>query len=140
MGNTNLDSEGVEDNVYFGFSTVSVNPGWRTSKGWVAEAVMNASIKFEPARTDVKERFIDTLTNRYTLSDRALFLLYHDLGSNERYLQWPTKLKEAPSISNSKEDDITNEIPPQLWIEQVPKTLSPVPWSQLFHPWWILMF
>lgn len=78
MGNTNLNSENAEDNVFFGFSTVSVDPGWRTSKGWVAEAVMNAEVVYQPARWVVLERFASN--NPMGLKTNVLARLFKDMG------------------------------------------------------------
>lgn len=51
MGSTNKDD--LMDNVYFGFISVSVSPGWRTSRGWEAEVTMAAEIDYTEARMEV---------------------------------------------------------------------------------------
>jgi hypothetical protein len=68
MGSTNLSAENAEDNVFFGFSTVSVNPGWRTTKGWVAEAIMTAEVSYQCARESVLDRYVNAYANSSPLT------------------------------------------------------------------------
>lgn len=63
MGNTNSAKDSAEDNLFFGLTTVSVNPGWRTKKGWAAEVVMNAETYYTPARLVVVQKVFDRITN-----------------------------------------------------------------------------
>lgn len=72
MGNTNLNSDSAEDNLYFGLSTVSVNPGWRTEKGWAAEVMMSAEITYTTGRLAVACREFDRVTGNSFDATKAI--------------------------------------------------------------------
>ena len=45
--------------VLFGVSMVSVNPGWRTKKGYAADIAVTCQYSYQPARRQVVQRFIE---------------------------------------------------------------------------------
>lgn len=81
LGNTNLSKESPQDNLYFGLSTVSVNPGWRTTKGWAGEVLMTAEVFYTTARLEVVRRVYDRVTG-VNFDSNIATKLYRQYGGN----------------------------------------------------------
>ncbi len=126
MGSTNASSD-AEDNILPGFSTVSVDPGWRTKKGWVAEAIMTAEIEYVPARDVVLKRVFDTYTNpvfraQMYLSYGSLILSNDDsaLALATNYLSRTNEQLSIEDFARSfvvtnKDIEITNSVTNLVW-------------------------
>jgi hypothetical protein len=72
LGSTNASSDAA-DNIYFGLSTVSVSPGWRTSKGWAAEVIMSADVTWTNARLAVIKRVFNIAS---TINKARMYYTY----------------------------------------------------------------
>ena len=58
MGNPGIAAKFNDKRILFGVSTVSVNPGWRTSKNYAANVAITVQYKWEPARPAIMSEFI----------------------------------------------------------------------------------
>jgi hypothetical protein len=70
FGNPGLGAEFRDKKVLFGAVTVSVQPGWRTQKGFAADITMNVSYKWESARPSVLDQYINDPRVPKRLRDR----------------------------------------------------------------------
>ncbi len=59
LGNSQLFGNFLYSEVYFGLTTVSVNPGWRTKTDWAAEVTVAAELDFHHARRETIQRVLD---------------------------------------------------------------------------------
>jgi len=47
LGEPEAREQFVNKNVLIGLTTVSVNPGWRTQKGWEGDVLVRADLEFK---------------------------------------------------------------------------------------------
>src|SRR5262249_36150062 len=59
IGNSSLFGNFIDSEIYFGMTTVSVNPGWRTSKGWAGEVNVTTELEFKEARRETVVRLLN---------------------------------------------------------------------------------
>lgn len=59
LGNSSLYSNFINSELYFGLTTVSVNPGWRTKTDWAGEVSVSADFDFQVARRETILRVLN---------------------------------------------------------------------------------
>lgn len=59
LGNPALAGEFKDKRIMFGVCTVSVQPGWRTKKGYAADVSTLATYKYVPARPSVVDQYLN---------------------------------------------------------------------------------
>lgn len=59
LGNSSLYSNFINSELYFGLTTVSVNPGWRTKTDWAGEVSVSAEFDFQFARRETILRVLN---------------------------------------------------------------------------------
>jgi Fibronectin type III domain len=123
MGNPQLSQAFHNKRILFGVCTVSVNPGWRTHKGYAANVGMECSYKGLTARATVLQQFVKypkvpaALRLRLAIdqdlslpNDKAVIDLVKSIAKNTPQLQKWCVGADTPTLTEQEMDALSTDL------------------------------